>query len=49
MKLLLIIIVFIIAAVLTGCTITSTPDGSFTGAVDSASAIALANQIFSEK
>jgi len=42
-------IALIIAAVLTSCTVTNNPDGSFTGAVDSASAIALANQIFSEK
>jgi len=43
------LIALIIAATLSSCTITSTPDGSFTGAVDSASAIAIANQIFSEK
>lgn len=42
-------IVLIVAATLSSCTVTNNPDGSFTGAVDSASAIAIANQIFSEK
>jgi len=43
------LIALIIVVTLSSCTITSTPDGSFRGAVDSASAIAIANQIFSEK
>jgi len=43
------LIALIIAATLSSCTITNNPDGSFTGAVDSASAIAIANQFFSEK
>ena len=43
------LIALIIVVTLSSCTVTNNPDGSFTGAVDSASAIAIANQIFSEK
>ena len=43
------LIALIVVAGLSSCTVTNNPDGSFTGAVDSASAIALATQIFSEK
>jgi ABC-type cobalt transport system substrate-binding protein len=49
MKLIILIIALIIAAVLTGCAVTNNPDGTFTGSMDSATAVALANQIFSEK
>jgi hypothetical protein len=34
---------------LSSCTVTNNPDGTFTGAVDSASAIAIANQMFATK
>jgi ABC-type cobalt transport system substrate-binding protein len=49
MKLIILIIALIIAAVLTGCTVTNNPDGSFTGSMDSATAVAIANQMFADK
>jgi ABC-type cobalt transport system substrate-binding protein len=49
MKLILLIIALIIAAWLTSCTVTNNPDGTFTGSMDSATAVAIANQMFATK
>jgi len=43
------LIALIVAATLSSCTVTNNPDGTFSGALDSASAIAIANQMFAEK
>jgi len=34
---------------LSSCTVTNNPDGTFTGSLDSASAVAIANQMFADK
>ena len=34
---------------LSSCTVTNNPDGTFTGSMDSATAVAIANQMFATK
>ncbi len=43
------LIALIIVAGLSSCTVTNNPDGTFTGSLDSASAVAIANQMFADK
>ena len=49
MKYITLAIVGIIAGSCTSCTITSNPDGSFSGVVDATTAAAIATKIISEK
>jgi hypothetical protein len=43
------IALIIVAAGLSSCTVTNNPDGTFTGSMDSATAVAIANQMFATK
>ena len=43
------LIALILVAGLISCTVTNNPDGTFTGSMDSATAVAIANQMFATK